>query len=73
MAVAEMLLEILIYYALLGFMVAIVFLIFGIGKVERAAKGAYFFRPQLIPGIMLLWPVVIYRWRKLAQSPEQEG
>ena len=45
-----------------GVAVAIVFLVFGIDRVEENARGAYLFRPLLIPGIVLLWPLVLVRW-----------
>jgi hypothetical protein len=49
----------------LGLVVAIAFLSFGIDRVDPAARGAYAVRPLLVPGIVLLWPLVIVRWRAL--------
>jgi hypothetical protein len=34
----------------------------GIERVEPAARGAYAVRPLLLPGIVLLWPLVLWRW-----------
>jgi hypothetical protein len=45
-----------------GAIVAVVFLTIGIGRVEEHARGAYAFRPLLVPGILLLWPIVLWRW-----------
>ena len=28
----------------------------------RASVGAYAFRPLLLPGLALLWPLVLWRW-----------
>ena len=39
--------------------VAVVFLLFGIDRVSEDARGAYLFRPLLVPGILLLWPLVL--------------
>ena len=52
-------------YAALGAVVAGWFLI---GPIERdpMAAGAYAFRPLLVPGLMLLWPLVLWR---LATTP----
>lgn len=38
----------------------------GLGRFEPAARGAWVFRPLLIPGLMLLWPLVLWR---LARGP----
>ena len=45
-----------------GAAVAVAFLLFGIDRVDENARGAYTFRPLLVPGISLLWPLVLWRW-----------
>lgn len=45
-----------------GGAVAAAFLLFGIDRVEENARGAYLFRPLLVPGVLLLWPLVLWRW-----------
>ena len=50
--------------------VAVVFLLFGIDRVSDDARGAYLFRPLLVPGILLLWPLVLWRWFQLEQQNE---
>ena len=52
-------------YAAIGAVVAVVFLIFGIDRVDPGAHGAYAFRPLLAPGIIVLWPVALWRWLAL--------
>lgn len=52
-------------YALLGAVFAAVFLLWGIDRIDPAAAGAYAFRPLLIPGLVLLWPLVAARWTLL--------
>ncbi len=49
-------------YGAAGLPVAAVFLLWGIDRIDPAASGAYAFRPLLVPGIVLLWPVVLLRW-----------
>lgn len=49
-------------YLLTGAAVAIPFLVFGIGKTDPSARGAYGFRPLIFPGLVLLWPLVALRW-----------
>jgi hypothetical protein len=50
-----------------GLIVALAFLAVGIDRIDHAAAGAYAFRPLLIPGIVLLWPLVVWRWVVLAR------
>ena len=45
-----------------GAIVAILFLLFGIGRIDESARGSFTFRPLLVPGILLLWPLVLWRW-----------
>lgn len=65
----------LIAYAALAAAVALAFLTFGIERVDPAARGAYAFRPLLLPGLVLLWPLVLWRWRRLERGrrPAEEG
>lgn len=49
-------------WLLAGFGVGVAFLLFGLDRVDPAARGAYGFRPLLLPGLVLLWPVVVWRW-----------
>jgi hypothetical protein len=50
-------------YLLTGVAVGLAFLLFQIDRQDPAARGAYAFRPLLLPGLALLWPVVLLRWR----------
>ena len=52
-------------YGMAGLVVAVAFLFWGIGRVDPSAVGAYAFRPLLLPGIVLLWPLVLLRWGML--------
>jgi len=62
MQTAETLVFAIEIYLYIGLAVAGLFLIVGIERVEPGARGAYAFRPLLIPGLCLLWPLVLYRW-----------
>jgi hypothetical protein len=55
-------------YAGTGSAVALAFLFWGFDKVDEAAHGAYAVRPLLIPGLVLLWPVVLLRWWLLSRG-----
>lgn len=45
--------------------VALVFLLVGIDRIDAAAHEAYLVRPLLVPGLTLLWPIVLVRWMVL--------
>jgi hypothetical protein len=55
-------------YVALGAVAAVAFLAVGLDRVDPAAPGAYAFRPLLLPGLLLLWPVVLWRWWRLART-----
>jgi hypothetical protein len=54
-------------YGAAGLLVALVFLLWGIDRIDAGATASYAFRPLLVPGIVLLWPVVVIRWAYLAR------
>lgn len=62
METAAMLVGYVRTYGMIGLAVAAAFLFFGIERVTDGAKGAYVFRPLLIPGVVLIWPIVLWRW-----------
>lgn len=49
-------------YLFVGAAVAALFLLFGLGQLDENAQEAWVFRPLLIPGVLLIWPLVIWRW-----------
>lgn len=49
-------------YVWCGIVVAIAFLAFVLDRTHPSARGAYAFRPLLIPGLTLLWPLVVVKW-----------
>ena len=59
---------VLIVWAAPGVIVAAAFLAFGIDRIDSAAVGAYGFRPLLLPGLIILWPLVVWRWAVLARN-----
>ena len=54
----------------LGAATAIIFLSFGIDRVDEDARDAYIFRPLLIPAILLIWPLVLWRWWQIERQGE---
>lgn len=59
---AELILFIVKAWGVIGALVAVPFLTFGIDQLDEDARGAYVFRPLLVPGILLIWPLVLWRW-----------
>lgn len=45
-----------------GLGVALVFLTVGVDRVEPNIRRAFIVRPMLVPGVVLLWPLVVWRW-----------
>ena len=59
---AEAILMALRIWASIGAVVAAVFLTVGMDRIDEDARGAYVFRVLLIPGILAIWPLVLWRW-----------
>lgn len=55
-------------YGIAGAVVAAAFLIVGLDRIDPSAAGAYAFRPLLVPGTILLWPLVVVRWIRLESN-----
>jgi hypothetical protein len=61
---AEILVAVAGAYAAAGIAVGLAFLVRGLDRIDPVARGAYAFRPLLLPGLALLWPLVLRRWRQ---------
>lgn len=62
MAAAAMIVALGQAWLLAGVAVGVAFLLFGLDRRDASARGAYGFRPLLLPGLVLLWPLVLWRW-----------
>lgn len=58
----------LMLWAGIGVAVAVAFLLVGFDKIDPGARDAYAVRPLLIPGLVLLWPLVVWRWIRLSRK-----
>lgn len=56
-----------------GAVLGMAFLLFGIERVDPAARGAHAMRPLLLPGLALLWPLVAWRWWVLTRRASGAG
>ena len=71
MQTAAFLIEAVRWWGITGAVVAAAFLAVGLDRVEANARGSYIFRPLLIPGILLLWPLVLWRWAVLEMGRDK--
>ena len=46
-------------YLGIGSAVALAFVLYGIDRIDVKAHGAYAVRPLLVPGLAVLWPIVL--------------
>lgn len=67
-ALASLVVEVAMLYAAIGVGVGVAFLAFGIERTDQAAVGAHAFRPLLLPGLALFWPLVALRWWRAARG-----
>ena len=62
-ATVEMILQGVALYLGVGAVFAIALLMFGLARIDRGASGAGFvFRLMLLPGLIVLWPLMLVRW-----------
>lgn len=59
------------WWLVIGAAVTVVFLTVGIDRIDEDSRGAYAFRPLLIPGILLIWPLVLWRWMRLETKSDR--
>jgi hypothetical protein len=61
------------FYLACGLVFAVPFALFGVGKIDsHAAHGTWGFRLLIIPGTILLWPMLVHRWLKGIHEPLEE-
>ena len=62
MQTAALMVEVVTWYLYLGLGTSAVFLLFGVDRVDPSARGSYLFRVLAVPGVTLLWPLVLVIW-----------
>jgi hypothetical protein len=61
-------------YLVCGLVFAIPFVLVGVGRIDPHAKhGSWGFRVLIIPGTILLWPLLGRRWFRGVQEPPEEN
>jgi len=67
---AELIILIVKLWGSAGALVAVAFLTFGMDQIDEDARGAYVFRPLIVPGVLLIWPLVLWRWYVVASGKD---
>lgn len=62
MQIASTIIDLAWAWGIAGAVTAAAFLTIGMGRIDEDARGAWIFRPLIAPGVMLLWPLVLWRW-----------
>jgi len=57
----------------LGLAVGVPFVVFGVTRVDPDARGSWWFRPVILPGVAALWPVVLLWWIRGRSWAEGRG
>ncbi len=65
------LITIVTWYLYAGAAVAVWFILYAIGRLDENAEAAWVFRPLLVPGVLLIWPLVIWRYVVLLRGEEK--
>jgi len=61
-------------YLLAGLVFAVAFVIRGVHAIDHAAEGtSWGFRLIILPGVVAFWPVLLRRWIRRAQPPEERS
>ena len=58
-------------WLMIGVLVGAAFIVFVVDRIDSAARGSYAFRLLLLPGLAILWPIVIWRSVRLLRAPEE--
>lgn len=63
MAIAQWVLMLVMAYGAMGLVFGLVFISFGVTAVDPAARASrWTFRLLMLPGVVMLWPLMAARW-----------
>ena len=73
-ALVELLINAIKAYVFAGFLFSVIFLIFGIQRVDPDVKGLSLgFRLIIIPGLCVFWPLFALRWIRGRGKPTERN
>ena len=71
--IAEVFLILIGIYLLCGLVFAVPFALVGVSRIDpHASHGTWGFRLLIMPGTILLWPLLVRRWMKRFREPPEE-
>jgi hypothetical protein len=74
MIVAQWVVRIAMLYAALGLVSACVFSLWGVERVDPAARKSHpLFRVFIIPGVAALWPLMLLKWARALRGSNPAG
>jgi len=69
MGLMSMVLVAMAVYGAIGLVVGAAFVVWGVGRVDPAARGSgWGFRAVILPGAAALWPLVARKWIRAARG-----
>jgi membrane protein implicated in regulation of membrane protease activity len=72
--IAEILVPAIEIYLVMGILFGIAFVTRGVQVIDHAAEGTgWGFRLIILPGVAAFWPVLLWRWIRKAQPPEERN
>ena len=71
--IATLLLSLFGLYLACGIIFALPFVVLGVGRIDpHATHGSWGFRVLIVPGTILLWPLLAKRWAQGIHEPPVE-
>jgi hypothetical protein len=72
-AIAQAFVTLLGVYAGIGLVFAVLFVSFGVSRLDMEARGASLgFRLLILPGVAAFWPMLLHRWARGVTEPPVE-
>jgi hypothetical protein len=73
-AFAQVLTVIVAIYVAAGLLFALPFVLRGVNRIDPVAReGTWGFRMIIVPGVVVLWPMLALRWLRGTQPPEEKN
>lgn len=72
--IAELLVAVAAVYVVAGLAFAVPFVLRGVERIDPGAQGASWgFRLIVLPGVVALWPLLLWRWLRRTSPPVESN